>query len=42
VRFEVRRNVVVTFLRRSYALVPRGQETHHQDIGTALARLLGR
>jgi hypothetical protein len=41
VRFEVRRRVLVRFLRRSYALVPRGQETHHQDIDAALARLLG-
>jgi hypothetical protein len=40
VRYEVRRSLVVTFLRRTYALVPRGQETHHQDIDTALARLL--
>jgi hypothetical protein len=40
-RFEVRRRVLLTFLRRSYALVPRGQENHHQDIDAALARLLG-
>jgi hypothetical protein len=41
-RYEVRRSVVVTFLRRSYALVPRGQESRYQDVDTALARLLGR
>jgi hypothetical protein len=40
-RPEVRRKVIVKFLRRSYAMVPRGQETQHQDIDAAIARLLG-
>jgi len=40
-RFEVRRKVIVKFLRRSYAMVPRGQETQHQDTDAVIARLLG-
>lgn len=40
-RFEVRRKVIVKFLRRCYALVPRGQEARCQDVDTAVARLLG-
>jgi len=40
-QFEVRRKVIVKFLRRSYALVPRDHETHYQDVDAAIARLLG-
>jgi hypothetical protein len=39
--FEVARSVLARFLRRTYAAVPRGQETEHLDIDGALAWLLG-
>lgn len=36
------RRALLRFLRRTYALVPRGRETSHQDIDAALSRLLNR
>jgi hypothetical protein len=39
---EAPRKALFRFLRRTYALVPPGQETSHQDIDTALSRLLNR
>jgi hypothetical protein len=38
--FEVPRDVVVGFLRRGYAVVPRGRETEHLNLDAALSRLL--
>lgn len=39
---EVPRKALCRFLRRTYALVPRGQETRYQDIDSTLNRLLDR
>lgn len=38
---EVPRTKLLRFLRRTYVLVPRGQEGNHQNIEMALAHLLG-
>nr|WP_232805513.1 SsgA family sporulation/cell division regulator [Glycomyces xiaoerkulensis] len=38
--FEVNRAVVQRFLRRAYSLVPRGRESGHVDLDTALTKLL--
>src|SRR5690606_4237851 len=40
--FEVPRSVLVRFLRRTYVVVPRGQETDHLDVDAAVVRLLAR
>ena len=38
--FEINRAVVQRFLRRAYSLVPRGRESGHVDMDTALTKLL--
>jgi sporulation and cell division protein SsgA len=38
--FEVPRGVLVRFLRRTCAAVPRGRESEHLDIDTVVSRLL--
>ncbi|HEX5597796.1 MAG TPA: SsgA family sporulation/cell division regulator, partial [Micromonosporaceae bacterium] len=38
--FEVPRSVLVRFLRRTYVVVPRGRESDHLDVDTAVTRLL--
>ncbi|GAA1818436.1 SsgA family sporulation/cell division regulator [Planosporangium flavigriseum] len=38
--FEVPRSVLVRFLRRTYIAVPRGRESEHLDVDTAVTRLL--
>lgn len=38
--FEVPRNVLTRFLRRTYGVVPRGREADHLDVDAALTRLL--
>ncbi len=39
--FEVSRSVLVRFLRRTFAVVPRGEESQYLDVDAAIARLLG-
>lgn len=38
--FEIPRGVLIRFLRRTYSVVPRGQEAAHLDVDGLLARLL--
>jgi Streptomyces sporulation and cell division protein, SsgA len=38
--FEVRRSVLVRFLRRTYVAVPLGRESDHLDVNMAVNRLL--
>lgn len=38
--FEVPRNVLVRFLRRTYVVVPRGRETDQLDVEATVTRLL--
>jgi hypothetical protein len=38
--FEVPRSILVRFLRRTYVAVPRGRESDHLDVDTAVNRLL--